>query len=214
VVWRAANAAFDRQVMHDSIGGLNIGYPGQYRDAETGLWYNWNRYYDAQLGRYTQSDPIGLEGGINTYAYVGGNPVSLVDPSGLVWEYSQSNGTLQHFNDSTGARGPVYSGLYSGYMGNANNSSAQHMRGLGPIPQGPYIIGPQYDHKGGLGKGVLNLTPDTSNPTSYAFGRDLFRIHGDNGGGNQSGSEGCVIAPRNLRDLIGASGDNRLWVLP
>ncbi|MBD8528276.1 RHS repeat-associated core domain-containing protein [Pseudoxanthomonas sp. CAU 1598] len=84
-VWRAKNYAFHREVMQQggSFGALNLGFPGQYYDAETNLYYNWHRYYDPSTGRYTQADPIGLMGGVNTYGYVGGNPIAAIDRNGL-----------------------------------------------------------------------------------------------------------------------------------
>uniref|UniRef100_UPI004038FC37 RHS repeat-associated core domain-containing protein n=1 Tax=unclassified Variovorax TaxID=663243 RepID=UPI004038FC37 len=62
---------------------LNLRYPGQYADEESGLFYNYFRSYDARTGRYSQPDPIGLEGGWNRFGYVAGNPLRNVDPQGL-----------------------------------------------------------------------------------------------------------------------------------
>ncbi|MET4678306.1 MULTISPECIES: RHS repeat-associated core domain-containing protein [unclassified Luteibacter] len=62
---------------------LNLRYAGQYFDVESGLVYNVNRTYEASTGRYLESDPTGLEGGISTYLYALGQPLNLVDPLGL-----------------------------------------------------------------------------------------------------------------------------------
>jgi len=83
VVWDAVYRPFGKT---ESIAGaltFNLRFPGQYYDAETKLHYNYFRDYDPKTGRYVESDPIGLGGGWNTYAYVGGNPVMRVDPRGL-----------------------------------------------------------------------------------------------------------------------------------
>ena len=64
-------------------GARMSGATVQVFDAETGLLQNWNREYDPRQGRYRPSDPIGLAGGINTYSYVGGNPLSFSDPNGF-----------------------------------------------------------------------------------------------------------------------------------
>lgn len=62
---------------------LPLRLPGQRYDKETGLHYNYFRDYDPSIGRYGESDPIGLRGGLNTYSYVTGSPLAHVDPSGL-----------------------------------------------------------------------------------------------------------------------------------
>jgi RHS repeat-associated protein len=110
VIWRANNFAFDRTVAYDTIGGLKEGYPGQSYDTETGLWHDYMRDYDGLTGRYIESDPIGLDGGLNTYGYVGGNPITNIDPLGLRAFYD-ADGNCYDIDDD-----PIESVFPEGYL--------------------------------------------------------------------------------------------------
>jgi RHS repeat-associated protein len=67
IVWDRINEPFGETLDIKGSATLNLRFPGQYHDAESGLDYNFFRSYNPETGRYTQSDPIGLLAGINTY---------------------------------------------------------------------------------------------------------------------------------------------------
>ncbi len=83
LAWDADYQPFGETDAPNSSVGQALRFPGQFADGETGFNYNYFRTYDPSIGRYTQSDPIGLQGGLNTYAYVGGNPLNYIDMFGL-----------------------------------------------------------------------------------------------------------------------------------
>jgi RHS repeat-associated protein len=97
VVWRwklnqqtaTGSNAFGAQPAEEDPDGnwtsvrFDLRFPGQQYDAATGLYYNYFRDYEPGTGRYVESDPVGLKGGVSTYAYVSSNPLGYSDASGL-----------------------------------------------------------------------------------------------------------------------------------
>ena len=94
VVWSAQYQAFGRASVTSNGLTNELRFPGQYYDSETGLHYNYFRYYDPKIGRYITADPIGLVAGPNVYTYVVNDPINFIDPLGLY-----------HFVH--GAKGPI-----------------------------------------------------------------------------------------------------------
>jgi RHS repeat-associated protein len=83
IAWKAVYTPFGEAVASIATVENPFRLPGQYYDQETGLHYNYHRYYNPQTGRYITPDPIGLEGGINLFAYVQSNPINNFDFSGF-----------------------------------------------------------------------------------------------------------------------------------
>jgi RHS repeat-associated protein len=88
IVWRWESDGYGTSPANEDPDGngqpttVNLRFPGQYYDEESGLHYNWHRYYVPRLGRYLSSDPIGLDGGRNTYAYANNAPTTYKDLTG------------------------------------------------------------------------------------------------------------------------------------
>ena len=122
-------------------------FPGQYYDAETGLHYNRNRYYDPTTGRYISADPIGQLGGINLYRYAANNPLPFIDPDGLSEiVFDRSDGTMTVYpGDGQGGRaeGPPQQFPASNNVNRSNQSTDPYLpEGNGPAPNGTFTPGP------------------------------------------------------------------------
>jgi RHS repeat-associated protein len=145
-VWRwDAAEAFGATAPSENPSSLgtfsyNQRFSGQVFDLETGLDQNWHREYNSRQGRYQQSDPVGLAGGINPFAYVESRPTMLVDPSGL-WS----------FDIGFPVAGKFFSSWSFGYDEKARRPwfSGQFGWGSG--------VGFTYDPDGGLPPGIAQV---------------------------------------------------------
>ncbi len=136
IVWKGDYQPFGSVDAVVSDLGNNFRFAGQYYDEETGLHYNYHRYYDPNTGRYLTPDPIGLAGmDPNLYGYVLNNPVNFVDPLGLeIRVYS---------SDAFGLRGLNHAFVYSTELerqkGRAGKSGGNWGSGGGDL-RSPYVV--------------------------------------------------------------------------
>jgi RHS repeat-associated protein len=174
----------------------NLRMPGQYFDKETGSFYNYFRDYDPSLGRYVQSDPIGLVGGVNTFGYVESNPLAGFDPFGL--EAYMCTKPLHAFGDKWGPRmypesrfnpSPFFHQFICVPDGKGGKTcGGQDHRGDGPFGPGK-PSDDKYDDKQCkvaddtkcVEQCLLKEITDPSRPTYWLFG----------GGGRNGGAYNC-----------------------
>ncbi|KYQ94011.1 hypothetical protein DLAC_04912 [Tieghemostelium lacteum] len=122
----------------------------------------------------------------------------------MTWTYNQKTGEI-----SGNYEGKSYSGQgYSGHGTHRNKPEDQNIKNEGPIPTGTYSIGKE--HKGKNGPVILDLKPHSSNDM---HGRSDFQIHGDSIKNPGTGSRGCIVLPREVRESISKSGDSELKVV-
>ncbi len=194
-------------------------FPGQRYDGVSGLNQNYYRDYDASAGRYVQSDPIGIAGGIGTYGYAESSPIQLSDRFGLAsCYYSIRDERMECFPSTEGKQYlsiRVASGNNGGGMQCKNNPACTSLQGRGPIPTGKWNWTNTWTSKPN-GR-ALEPAPGTN-----TFGRSLIRSHScANAFGPSLGphfcSEGCVTGTaadlKRLNELIDDEPGSTLQVM-
>jgi RHS repeat-associated protein len=215
VVWAWDNSdPFGNNMPNENPSGQgtftnNLGYPGQYRDRETNTFYNFYRdCYDPATGRYCQSDPTGLAGGINTYTYVDGNPLIYIDPLGLDWILVNggTSGTATYYNSAGQAL--LNMPFNSGYGKNQNDPT---VTGQGRTPDGRYeITQPTHprddsdsfcDEKGNCWS--VPMDPQFKTPNDRCPSSEPCSIHPDGGSPGTAGCTGLTDKDtKKFKDLI------------
>jgi RHS repeat-associated protein len=169
-------------------------YAALVSHAQSGLYLANYRAYSPTTGRWLSRDPIFEAGGVNLYAYVGGNPISRIDPLGLTTiNFDSSTGTVAVDPEVRG-RSPYNMPATSGRPNCGCDASAKDE---GPIPTGSYTLNvDQLTNPGWFGDVLRNFRGDwgdwraplTPNAGTNTFGRSGFFVHG----GSLPGSAGCI----------------------
>jgi len=154
--WAYSSSPFGEKAPTSTGYALNMRFPGQYFDAESGLTYNGNRDYEAASGRYGESDPIGLAAGPSTYAYVTNNPLRYRDPFGTdvgdTYPSVDQAGiaAVRQFNHQSICEGREYAGyIYENWFGGYSYSSPNVGEFNGVDPGSPWVhreVGDYHTH--------------------------------------------------------------------
>lgn len=112
-----------------TAGDPDLRFPGQWKEAGSGLFHNWHRDYDPTLGRYIEADPLGIAAGQSVYGYVRQDPINLIDPLGLEQEPAYHGQDLSAEERADAARretmGALFGGPFGGLGAGANFTGAQ-----------------------------------------------------------------------------------------
>lgn len=162
-----------REFVGAKVGQIRL--PGQYYDQETGLHYNYFRYYDPSTGRYVTSDPVGLLGGLNTNLYVDANPLRYVDPSGLTW--SDNPGLFWDWVTESGPTDRYYGPNDPSTQEMMNSEGADQMRR-------EYAAGGCKSGKGwyGSGQAYSESVRNPLNGTQFQVGGYTYQYSGNSNG--------------------------------
>jgi len=220
VVWAGVYDSFGNCQIE--VAGItnNLRFAGQYYDQETGLHYNWLRYYDPGTGRYLRTDPFGE--GLNLYVYCFGNPLNWVDPYGLC--ATAPNNAKAIFNPNTG----IYTGILTiedstgKVLGQFPVGNITTRNSKGPVAPGVYPLGtpvkvdPTGDaNRDGIPDG-LQFGPYFI-PVHDVPGRTGIGIHGGRSG-PQSPTLGCFrMSNADVAQLVNINKQNpitQITVLP